>query len=81
MPKTLGVKTQISQKCIKIFDMLSKMHAKDAFWMSLFFKIFFSCTIIVISRKYGGDKNVKMCKIYLKVTDFSLTFLKSRKKR
>ena len=80
MPKTLGVKTQISQKSIKIFDMLSKMHAKDAFWISLFFKIF-SCTIIVTFRKEGGDKNVKKCKIHLKVTDFSLKFLKSRNKR
>ena len=49
-------------------------------WHFLFFR-FFSCTIIAISRKKGGAKNVKNGKIHLKVTDFSLTFLKSRKKR
>ena len=38
---TLGVKTQISQKCIKVFDMFLKIHAKDAFWISLFLRFFF----------------------------------------
>ena len=38
MPKKLGVKTQISQKKYQIFGMLSIMHAKDALWISLFFK-------------------------------------------
>ena len=41
VPKKLGVKTQISQKSIKSFGTLSMMHAKDALWTSLFFKIFF----------------------------------------
>ena len=49
-------------KSIKIFDMLSKMHAKDSFWTFLFFKIFLLCIIIVISRKKSGDKNVKSAK-------------------
>ena len=40
--KKLGVTTQISQKSIKFFGMLSIMHAKDALWISLFFKIFFT---------------------------------------
>ena len=34
------------------------MHAKDALRMSLIFK-FFLRTIIVISRRKGGDKNAK----------------------
>ena len=38
----LGAKTQISQKSIKFLGMLSIMHAKDALWISLFFKIFFA---------------------------------------
>ena len=49
--------------------MLSKMHAKDAFWISLFLR-FFSCTIIVISRKKGGDKKVKNGKNSLKSDRF-----------
>ena len=42
VPKKLGVKTQISQKSIKFLAMLSIMHAKDALWISSFFKIFFA---------------------------------------
>ena len=49
VPKKLGVKTQIHKRYEKN-DMFSKMHTKDAFWVSLFFKIF-SRTIIVISRR------------------------------
>ena len=58
MSKKLGVKTQISQKSFNCFRMLSFMHAKDALWISLFFKIF-PRTIIVISRRKGRVKNVK----------------------
>ena len=71
----------MSQKSIKIFVMLRKCMLKMPFGYLRFFKIFFSCTIIVISRKKDGDKNVKNGEIHLKVTDFSLTFLKFRKKR
>ena len=39
----------------KINDMLSILHAKDAFWISLFFKIFPRSTI-VSSRRSRGDK-------------------------
>ena len=38
--------------------MLLIMLSKDALWISSIFKIF-SRTIIVISRRKGGDKNVK----------------------
>ena len=57
------VKTQISQKSIKFFGMLLIMHAKDALWVSLIFKIFLRAKI-VISRRYGVDKNVKNDKIH-----------------
>ena len=40
--KKLKVKTQISQKSIKFFVMLLLIHAKDALWISLIFKIFFA---------------------------------------
>ena len=49
--------------------MLSIMHAKDALWLSLFFKLFFAYQI-VISRRRGGDKNVKKMKDSLKIDRF-----------
>ena len=55
MPKKEVVKTQISQKGI-IFGIISIMHVKDALWISLFYKVF-SLTIILNSRRKGGDKN------------------------
>ena len=53
------------------------MHAKDAFWISLFFKDFFSGTIIVISRVVTKCRKMKR---FTKNDRFSHTFLKSKTK-
>ena len=64
----------------KTIDMLSIMHVKNAFWISLFLR-FFSWTIIVISRNKGSDKLLKSDMIHYKMREFSHTFLKLRTKR